>query len=309
MSGHSSTENIHIMHSKRAFTLIELLVVIAIIAILAAILFPVFAQAKEAAKKTSCLSNMKQIGLGLIMYSNDYDDEIVAGGFAYAVPPDTYDYWDAGVYWDYVINPYIKNGTTLTLDPSSTNGTAREVGGIWACPDFPVQGQSENYGLNQGLAPSQYPGGAFHNWSASSSTYYGPTISFTSLATPADTVLLSEKGSNGGLPQTRSDEAIVLNEIEYTSGTNNGLNDNDNNMQINGNCDDTGTNNWGWCPEMPRFRHTSSVVNGNGNFAFSDGHAKSLGEFQLKFIKNIYDPVMLPELCYVNNTPNCTGPF
>ncbi len=58
----------------RAFTLIELLVVIAIIAILAAILFPVFASAKEAAKKTACLSNSKEIGTGLLIYLNDYDD-------------------------------------------------------------------------------------------------------------------------------------------------------------------------------------------------------------------------------------------
>jgi len=61
---------------RRAFTLIELLVVIAIIAILAAILFPVFAQAKTAAKKTSDLSNMKQIDLATLMYANDSDDVI-----------------------------------------------------------------------------------------------------------------------------------------------------------------------------------------------------------------------------------------
>src|ERR1700722_13842562 len=59
---------------RRAFTLIELLVVIAIIAILAAILFPVFAQAKAAAKKTVSLSNTKELSLAHIMYTNDYDD-------------------------------------------------------------------------------------------------------------------------------------------------------------------------------------------------------------------------------------------
>lgn len=61
------------MSFRRAFTLIELLVVIAIIAILAAILFPVFAQAKESARQSACLSNLKQIGMGMMMYTGDSD--------------------------------------------------------------------------------------------------------------------------------------------------------------------------------------------------------------------------------------------
>ena len=63
--------------TNKAFTLIELLVVIAIIAILAAILFPVFARAKEAAKKTSCLSNLYQIGIGWQLYDSDNDDVLM----------------------------------------------------------------------------------------------------------------------------------------------------------------------------------------------------------------------------------------
>src|SRR5579862_3811465 len=70
-------------HQKLAFTLIELLVVIAIIAILAAILFPVFAQAKMAAKKIASLSNMKQLGLGAVMYANDYDDNFMFNASGY----------------------------------------------------------------------------------------------------------------------------------------------------------------------------------------------------------------------------------
>src|ERR1700710_2641489 len=73
---------------QMAFTLIELLVVIAIIAILAAILFPVFAQAREKARQASCTSNLKQLSLGLLMYVQDYDetwprnDDCINGGTA-----------------------------------------------------------------------------------------------------------------------------------------------------------------------------------------------------------------------------------
>src|SRR4051812_19297944 len=75
----------------RGFTLIELLVVIAIIAILAALLFPVFARAKASARQTSCLSNLKQLGLGQILYADDFD-ESYALAFAKA-PPDAKAFW------------------------------------------------------------------------------------------------------------------------------------------------------------------------------------------------------------------------
>jgi len=100
--------------NHRAFTLIELLVVIAIIAILAAILFPVFAQAKLAAKKTADLSNIKQIGTATVMYENDYDDQFpMATVYNNANPCCGYlERWSSQL----VLGPYIKN-TAIFLAP------------------------------------------------------------------------------------------------------------------------------------------------------------------------------------------------
>ena len=94
------------LRTRRGFTLIELLVVIAIIAILAAILFPVFARAREKARQTSCLSNMKQIALGHLMYAQDYDEMIVPSLLYFNSdnlnPPQT-------MWWYMRIEPYVKN--------------------------------------------------------------------------------------------------------------------------------------------------------------------------------------------------------
>jgi len=72
------------MHRKSGFTLIELLVVIAIIAILAAILFPVFATARDKARQTACISNLKQIGIAFVQYTQDYDEMVPAGWYTQA---------------------------------------------------------------------------------------------------------------------------------------------------------------------------------------------------------------------------------
>ena len=98
---------------KRGFTLIELLVVIAIIAILAAILFPVFAKAREKARQSSCLSNVKQMVLAGLQYAQDYDERGVMFG-------DGNDWGATSHFWHYSLLPYIKNNQIFDC-PSDTD--------------------------------------------------------------------------------------------------------------------------------------------------------------------------------------------
>src|SRR3569833_2824505 len=130
---------------RRAFTLIELLVVIAIIAILAAILFPVFAQARESARQSACLSNMKQIGNGLLMYLQDFDETFPPPDYGTAPPTSAFSFATPGgqqaFTWCDVLQPYVKNLPVFKC-PSDASGPFL-LGGT------PVPGAPLSYGLNQ----------------------------------------------------------------------------------------------------------------------------------------------------------------
>lgn len=133
---------------QRGFTLIELLVVIAIIAILAAILFPAFARARENARRTSCLSNLKQIGLAVMQYTQDNDEKYPMAYIATNQNPSPIGRapWAGGVwFWQEIIYPYTKS-TQVFVCPSATQMPGYASAGLY---------YAFNYGANRLLFP--YP--------------------------------------------------------------------------------------------------------------------------------------------------------
>jgi prepilin-type N-terminal cleavage/methylation domain-containing protein/prepilin-type processing-associated H-X9-DG protein len=222
---------------SRGFTLIELLVVIAIIAILAAILFPVFARAREKARQTSCLSNLKQLGLGLQMYVQDFDE---------TMPPYVV-IWDNGIrshgYYD-LIFPYVKNEEIFVCPSQHDYDTAR-----WA------EHRTENpsgAGINLRYIRASYTGVRALSTRIPYAPFNSTGLKLAAFEKPAETVMLFDsychyivRPSQVGFNDDTY-EPLPLPDAGYYSPTWHG----------------------GLYP-----RH-----NEQANFAFADGHAKSMGQ-------------------------------
>jgi len=168
---------------RRGFTLIELLVVIAIIAILAAVLFPVFAQAREKAKQSTCQSNLQQVTRGLQMYASDNDDHLCPANMLYPGYANNYTIFRIGT-WDMLIQPYINNSGVFrcpSLDPAKPPY-------MQAVP--PLTGVREDwansYGMNYRL--TQYSATILDD----APHLYGETASGSQIRRPSDTVLLTD---------------------------------------------------------------------------------------------------------------------
>jgi prepilin-type N-terminal cleavage/methylation domain-containing protein/prepilin-type processing-associated H-X9-DG protein len=255
------------MIKRRGFTLIELLVVIAIIAILAAILFPVFAQAREKARQTTCVSNEKQIGLAILQYVQDYDEDL---------PQSTDENY---VQWYNMIQPYIKNGDLY-------GGVSYGGGGVFHCPSFPSTTQGQQYGCSDGLFVNNYPG-----------TGTGPQApwSIAVLDSPADKIMVTEKGMNGA--NWGYESFLTLQGWWATSVMTGGAYDpNKDNSSISvkpGYDRDLTPPNTQWeGPRTIRYRHQHAA-----SCLFCDGHVKAMTAGSIKWYKNVY----IPQVYEANN--------
>ncbi len=259
------------------FTLIELLVVIAIIAILASILFPVFAQAREKARGVSCISNQKQLALGLVQYLQDYDEtyprvqyfDVAGTGRQVGIAEMLY--------------PYTKQGV------KSDSGWVDGKNGTYSCPSSPAQFQPNLYGFHLDV---------FGDGEAPWNPTPNPAVSMAEIETPTEKIAIMEKGINEGNGSWFNFATWEWDWIDYIK--NNGqIDESRDGMQMalntpgKADCDfvanssqNSGFNNWATCSMMPRFRHNKTA-----NVVFLDGHAKAMPRGGIKWYKNIYIPV------------------
>jgi len=255
---------------RHAFTLIELLVVIAIIALLAAILFPVFARARENARKATCQSNLKQIGIGFAMYSQDFDEHYGMGTRTLTDPPSNACFPQTGHFgfqsWMDDIYPYIKSYQLFMCPsgPPSINGGATAYAGQ---SDLTKYG----YGANGLVLPQIYASGVFNNQAACTGfidAAHSP-IALSAINNPSGTMMIGERGT-WGLPDLTCPNPNFAVGYDPAAAT----------FQPGG-ADYSPVNYIATYGSSPDYRH-----NGFGNFLFSDGHVKSFSMTQMGQLTN-----------------------